>query len=249
MWWHLHKNELVFISYTFFIKMRQLYLIFSKYFLFYFCTNEKIQLKYYFPSLFWSFQTDSIIKWTSHNKLLLIFAQWKALFPRRSSVILHAEKSAEAPACTQPVQEGQQSPDTLAEHLRLPLWRTHWAVWVAWSQNESLQEYPRRSGCSGGDLHKVLLIVCALVHSHCSCATHSSVRWVKGQAGTEITSWHRSQLCLGAAVSACCFEITWCFVMIPFGLIFPWVGLLGPPNLASCVSDIPKLCASTQPII
>lgn len=165
MWWHLHKNELVFISYTFFIKMRQLYLIFSRYFLFYFCTNEKIQLKYYFPSLFWSFQTDSIIKWTSHNKLLLIFAQWKALFPRRSSVIPHAEKSAEAPACTQPVQEGQQSPDTLAEHLRLPLWRTHWAVWIAWSQNESLQEYPRRSGCSGGDLHKVLLIVCALVQS------------------------------------------------------------------------------------
>lgn len=68
MWWHLNKNAFAFISYTFFIKMRQLNLIFSRYFLFYFCTNEKIQLKYYFPSLFWSFQADSIIKWTSHNK-------------------------------------------------------------------------------------------------------------------------------------------------------------------------------------
>lgn len=29
--------------------MRQLYLIFSRYFLFYFCSNEKMQLKILFP--------------------------------------------------------------------------------------------------------------------------------------------------------------------------------------------------------
>lgn len=48
MWWHLNKNAFASIWYTFFIKMRQLYLISSSYLLFYFCTNQKIQLKIWF---------------------------------------------------------------------------------------------------------------------------------------------------------------------------------------------------------
>lgn len=83
-------------------------------------------------------------------------------------MIQPAEKSAGTPTCTQPALEGQQSPDTLAEAPQAAPVKDSWAVWTAWSQNESLQEHPRRSGCSGGDLHKVLLIVFPLVQSQCS---------------------------------------------------------------------------------
>lgn len=252
MWWHLNKNAFAFISYTFFIKMRQLNLIFSRYFLFYFCTNEKIQLKYYFPSLFWSFQADSIIKWTSHNKLLLIFAQWKTLFPRRSSMILHAEKSAGTPTCTQPVLEGQPSPDTPAQAPQaapvkdsLGCLDSLESEWTTARMSKEIWVF-RRSSAQG-----FAYCLSTGARSHCSTQLcHPQQCHVSQRPGGSLN--HLVAQLTALPMSCCQCLLLWnCLVLCndSIGSHFFMRGTVGPPSLASCVSDILKLHASTQPMI
>lgn len=104
-------------------------------------------------------------------------------------MILHAEKSAETPTCLLPVLKGSNPQRHCLRHLRLLLCRTHGAVWRAWSQNKSLQEYPRRSGCSGG-CTRFWCCLSTSAHSHCSiqlCRSQqcqlSQARWALEPAG------------------------------------------------------------------